>query len=96
MDGDSGTVGFMALFQRDFSARSSESGHRLHANVGAFLWSALPGPYAIAEFMLNLLPIPDPPTRHDLGEYVRANFERADASLRFSCDQDFIQIRRSD
>jgi trans-aconitate methyltransferase len=28
----------------DFSARSSESGHRLHANVGAFLWSALPGP----------------------------------------------------
>jgi SAM-dependent methyltransferase len=52
--------------------------------------------YAIAEFMLNLLPIPDPPARHDLGEYVRANFERADGSLRFSCDQDFVQIRRSD
>ena len=52
--------------------------------------------YAIAEFMLNLLPIPDPPPRDNLAEYVRANFERADGSFRFSCDQDFVQISRSD
>jgi hypothetical protein len=37
--------------------------------------------YAIAEFMLNLLPIPDPPSRNNLGEYVRANFERVDGSF---------------
>lgn len=52
--------------------------------------------YAIAEFMLNLLPIPDPPGRDALGEYVRAHFEGANGSFRFSCDQDFVQIRRTD
>jgi hypothetical protein len=51
--------------------------------------------YAIAEFMLNLLPLPDPPSRDDLGEYVRANFERVDGSFRFSCNQDFVQISRT-
>ena len=52
--------------------------------------------YAIAEFMLNLLLHADLLARHDLRKYVRANFERADGSLRFSCDQDFVQIRRTD
>ena len=51
--------------------------------------------YAIADFMLNLLPLPDPPSRDDLGEYVRANFERVDGSFRFSCNQDFVQISRT-
>src|SRR5262249_54855491 len=50
--------------------------------------------YVIAEFMLNLLPIPQPPRRRDLEEYVRAHFERPDGSFRFSCDQDFVQIRK--
>ena len=53
-----------------------------------------PSAYAIAEFMLNLLPIPDPPARHALEDYVRARFERPDGSFRFSCDQDFVQIWR--
>ena len=52
--------------------------------------------YVIAEFMLNLLPLPDPPQRRALDDYVRAHFARPDGSFRFSCDQDFIQIRRRD
>jgi hypothetical protein len=52
--------------------------------------------YAIAEFMLNLLPLPDPPPRRALENYVRAHFECPNGSFRFSCDQDFIQIRKCD
>ena len=52
--------------------------------------------YVIAEFMLNLLPMPHPPAQRALEDYVRAHFERPDGSFRFSCDQDFIQIRKSD
>ena len=55
-----------------------------------------PAAYVVAEFMLNLLPLPDPPARLALEEYVRAHFERPDGSFRFSCDQDFIQIRKRD
>ena len=50
--------------------------------------------YVIAEFMLNLLPIPDPPPQRALEDYVRAHFERPNGSFRFSCDQDFVQIWR--
>ena len=56
--------------------------------------SDFPSAYAIAEFMLNLLPMSDPPARHALEEYVRAQFHRSDGSFRFSCNQDFVQIRR--
>jgi hypothetical protein len=52
--------------------------------------------YVIAEFMLNLLPISQPPARRALENYVREHFERSDGSFRFSCDQDFIQIRKCD
>ena len=55
-----------------------------------------PSAYLIAEFMLNLLPIPHPPPERALEDYVRAHFERPDGSFRFSCDQDFIQIRKCD
>ena len=50
--------------------------------------------YTIAEFMLNLLPIPHPPPKRALADYVRTHFERPNGSFRFSCDQDFIQIRK--
>ena len=53
-----------------------------------------PSAYAVAEFMLNLLPMPDPPERDALEEYARARFQRPDGSFRFSCDQDFVQIRK--
>jgi SAM-dependent methyltransferase len=55
-----------------------------------------PSAYVIAEFMLNLLPIPHPPAQCALADYVRTHFERPDGSFRFSCDQDFIQIRKCD
>jgi ubiquinone/menaquinone biosynthesis C-methylase UbiE len=49
--------------------------------------------YAVAEFMLNLLPMPNPPTRNDLEAYVRSYFTYPAGGFRFSCDQDFLQIR---
>ncbi|WP_020562104.1 class I SAM-dependent methyltransferase [Methylosarcina fibrata] len=49
--------------------------------------------YTIAEFMLNLLPMDHPPARRDLEDYVRNYFICADLGFRFSCDQDFLQIR---
>jgi hypothetical protein len=50
--------------------------------------------YTIAEFMLNLLPGADRVTCNDLAEYVRRHFSSAPHGFRFSCDQDFLQIRR--
>jgi SAM-dependent methyltransferase len=50
--------------------------------------------YTVAEFILNLLPMPDPPARRELEEYVRKEFAAAGGGYRFSCDQDFLQIRR--
>jgi hypothetical protein len=49
--------------------------------------------YTVAEFMLNSLPMSNPPTRSDLEEYVRKYFTCQDGGFRFSCDQDFLQIR---
>jgi SAM-dependent methyltransferase len=49
--------------------------------------------YTIAEFMLNLLPITQPPERAALEEYVRSRFTAPGGGFRFSCDQDFLQIR---
>jgi len=49
--------------------------------------------YVIAEFMLNLLPMPNPPARHALDEYVKARFAIPGGGFRFSCHQDFLTIR---
>ncbi|MDQ1493237.1 MAG: hypothetical protein QOJ23_5751 [Actinomycetota bacterium] len=46
---------------------------------------------AIAEFMLNLLPMPEPPTRRALEEYVTDRFAQP-GGYRFSCHQDFLRI----
>jgi SAM-dependent methyltransferase len=50
--------------------------------------------YTVAEFMLNLLPIADPPLRNTLEEYVRSEFAAPAGGFRFSCSQDFLAIRR--
>ena len=55
--------------------------------------SDLPTAYIIAEFMLNLLPIPAPPAQSDLEEYVQKHFASQEGGFHFSCDQDFLQIR---
>jgi trans-aconitate methyltransferase len=45
----------------------------------------------IAEFMLNLLPMPQAPPRQDLEDYVTARFGSGDG-YGFSCHQDFLRI----
>ncbi len=51
--------------------------------------------YVIAEFMLNLIPIPEPsPLRRELEQYVRKEFRYLDGGYRFSCHQDFLLIRK--
>ena len=50
--------------------------------------------FRIAEFMLNLLPMQDPPPRSSLEDYVRNHLSDGEGGFRFSCDQDFLTIRR--
>ena len=49
--------------------------------------------YAVAEFMLNLLPLRDPPRRHDVETYIRTHFAGVDGCYRIPVHQDFVQIR---
>ncbi len=48
--------------------------------------------YAVAEFMLNLLPISQAPARNDVEEYLAKNCMK-DGLYRLSVHQDFLQIR---
>ncbi len=48
--------------------------------------------YVIAEFMLNLNPLDDPPSKQALEDYVRARFADP-GGFRFSCHQDMLLIR---
>ena len=50
--------------------------------------------YVVAEFMLNLLPIQQAPAKQALERYVRENFAK-NGGYRFSCDQDFLVIRKA-
>jgi trans-aconitate methyltransferase len=49
--------------------------------------------YAVAEFMLNLLPMPHPPRRQDLETYIKTHFTGVTGSYRIPVHQDFLQIR---
>lgn len=49
--------------------------------------------YAVAEFMLNLLPISRPPTRREVIAYLDRHCTTADGTYRLSVHQDFLQIR---
>lgn len=51
--------------------------------------------FTIAEFMLNLLPMPNPPLSSALETYVQTHFRHSDG-YEFSCDQDFLWIKRQD
>lgn len=50
--------------------------------------------YAVAEFMLNLLPISRPPARRDVEAYLATHCTTDDGTYRLSVHQDFLQIRR--
>ncbi len=65
----------------------------LHVTPAHVTTSDLATAYVVAEFMLNLLPIPNPPTRQSLEEYVRAHFADGKGGYRFSCHQDFLVVR---
>jgi SAM-dependent methyltransferase len=49
--------------------------------------------YIIAEFILSALPLPQPPPRAELEQYIRTHFHKS-GNYRFSCHQDFLRIRR--
>ena len=49
--------------------------------------------YAVAEFMLNLLDIQNPPTKRDVKAYIETHFASAEHGYRIPVDQDFLQIR---
>lgn len=49
--------------------------------------------YTVAEFMLNLLPMSQPPRRQDVETYIKAHFANPDGSYRIPVHQDFLQIR---
>ena len=49
--------------------------------------------FAIAEFMLNLLPISRPPARQEVEDYLTKHC-MTDGTYRFSVHQDFLQIRK--
>lgn len=49
--------------------------------------------YAIAEFMLNLLPISRPPARCDVEAYLAKHAATFNGTYRLSVHQDFLQIR---
>jgi SAM-dependent methyltransferase len=48
----------------------------------------------IAEFILNVLPMPNPPLWTELEEYVARWFSRPGGGYQFSCHQDFLRIAR--
>jgi hypothetical protein len=48
----------------------------------------------IAEFVLNVLPMPLPPLWGALERYVDAHFKDARGGYRFSCHQDFLRITK--
>jgi hypothetical protein len=49
--------------------------------------------YTVAEFMLNLLPISQPPARRDVEDYLTKHCATAEGGYRLSVHQDFLQIR---
>jgi hypothetical protein len=48
----------------------------------------------IAEFVLNVLPMPSPPLWSALERFVDDHFKQASGKYRYSCDQDFLKITR--
>ncbi|UUO06271.1 class I SAM-dependent methyltransferase [Blastopirellula sp. J2-11] len=52
--------------------------------------------YAIAEFMLNMLPLVSPPLQADLENYVEQYFAVSPTSYRFSCTQNVLELTRKD
>jgi hypothetical protein len=48
--------------------------------------------FTVAEFLLNLLPISQPPSRENSAHYVHRHVARSGGLFSFSCDQYFLMI----
>jgi trans-aconitate methyltransferase len=49
--------------------------------------------YTVGEFMLNLIPLPNPPDSAAVESYILQHFGAAGGGFRFSCHQDILVIR---
>jgi len=77
---------------REFSSRHPSFRTSVMTVPAMIRTSSLEDACTIAEFMLNLVPMPEPPRYVEVESYVRANFGRAGV-FHFSCDQDFLLIQ---
>jgi hypothetical protein len=83
------------LVQRFEQAHGDRYSARIETDPATIQTRDFASAYTVAEFMLNLLPLTNPPLRRELEAYVENNFrDPATQGYRFSCDQDFLQVRR--
>jgi len=78
-------------FEQESGNRFQSEGHLVPAHVTTPDFASA---YAIAEFMLNVFALPDPPAKNLLEDYVRTHFKQPGAGYRFSCHQDCLVIRQ--
>jgi hypothetical protein len=48
---------------------------------------------AVAEFMLNLLDLTNPPAKRDVETYLNTHFSQANGGFKIPVNQDFVEIR---
>jgi hypothetical protein len=85
----------LSALAKDFDEKHGHDFHVDRELVPAHVTTAdFASAYVIAEFMLNLLPMPNPPARSLLEQHVRKHFAAPGGGFRFSCHQDFLVIRR--
>ena len=75
----------------DFAARNRQFTTLIITVPATIRTSCIDEACAIAEFVLNVLPMPSPPRMDEVRSYVQKNFCRRD-HFEFSCDQDFLLI----
>jgi hypothetical protein len=84
----------LALLATDFSNRLNRQFKVSKTTVPASIRTvSVEEACSVAEFMLNLLPMPEPPLMKDLESYVQSHFLHS-GSFEFSCDQDFLRVER--
>jgi len=77
-------------FQRNYADQYEVTIETIPINI---VTQDLNSAYIIAEFMLNLLPITNLPTRHSVEAYIRKHFHTEKGRYSFSTDQTLLQIR---
>lgn len=79
----------------DFVAENGQEFDAIMHSIDSFITTkTLKDAYAIAEFMLNMLPLESPPLRSDLEAYVEQYFAESPTSYRFSCTQNVLELTR--